>query len=399
MPTDISAISRALTRPGAVVFAMLFLFDSMARSLLSGVLPVVGYEMLGSKSLVSAMFLSAGAGGAVASLFIPWLLNHVKPRWLYTAAAALLILANGLFMLNGAAPFAVALFLRSFAAACLLNLLNLYIMTYIKKKDLARSEPVRVFFSGIAWSGGPLLGILLLNHVSPYAVFALSATCAAFLLAYFWRLRLEYGAADMSAQPRHANPLRHIRRFLDQPRLRLAWALNFCRETWWVTTFIYGPIYIADSSMSADAPGYLQSACTSFLFLTPLAGWLARRFGLRLALMTAYTYCAAGTLGAALVMMFDGPPLVGCVLLVSSALGATSLDSVGMVTFLRAVRTRERAEMTMVFTLYRDLASLIPFAVFSVLLALFDQLWIVYGTVSVLLLGSAWLSRHIPRGM
>jgi hypothetical protein len=71
MPTDISAISRALTRPGAVVFAMLFLFDSMARSLLSGVLPVVGYEMLQSKSLVSAMFLSAGAGGAAASLLFP----------------------------------------------------------------------------------------------------------------------------------------------------------------------------------------------------------------------------------------------------------------------------------------------------------------------------------------
>jgi hypothetical protein len=98
-------------------------------------------------------------------------------------------------------------------------------------------------------------------------------------------------------------------------------------------------------------------------------------------------------------MMFDGPPLMGCILLVSSALGAITLDSVGMVTFLRAVRTRERAEMTMVFTLYRDLAALIPFLFFSVLLAFFDELWIVYGTVSIGLLGAAWLSRHVPRGM
>jgi len=399
MPTDISAISRALTRPGAVVFAMLFLFDSMARSLLSGVLPVVGYEMLGSKSLVSAMFLSAGAGGAVASLFIPWFLHHVKPRWLYTTAAVLLILANGLFVLGGATAFAAGLFLRAFAAACLLNLLNLYIMTYIKKKDLARSEPIRTFFSGIAWSGGPLLGIVLLNHVSPYATFGLSALCVVFLLVYFWRLRLEYGAADTSTQPRLAHPLPHIRRFLQQPRLRLAWILNFTRETWWVALFIYGPIYTADSMMGADAPGYLQSASTSFLFLTPLAGWLARRFGLRLALMSAYSYCAAGTLAAALVMMLDGPPLLGCILLVISGLGAITLDSVGMVTFLRAVRTRERAEMTMVFTLYRDLAGLIPFAVFSLQLAVFDELWIVYGIVSLGLLGAAWLSRHIPRGM
>jgi hypothetical protein len=115
--------------------------------------------------------------------------------------------------------------------------------------------------------------------------------------------------------------------------------------------------------------------------------------------MTAYTYCAAGTLAAALVMMFDGPPLLGCILLVTSGLGAVTLDSVGMVTFLRAVKTRERAEMTMVFTLYRDLAALIPFALFSLLLALFDELWIVYGVVSVGLLSCAWLSRHIPRGM
>jgi MFS family permease len=399
MPTDISAISRALTRPGAVVFAMLFLFDSMARSLLSGVLPVVGYEMLGSKSLVSAMFLSAGAGGAAASLFIPWFLHHVKPRWLYTIAATLLLSANGLFMLGAPPAFATGLFMRAFAAACLLNLINLYIMTYIKKKDLARSEPVRTFFSGIAWSGGPLLGIMLLNHVSAYAVFGLSAFCVLLLLTYFWRLRLEYGAADTSDQPKDANPWPHIRRFLEQPRLVLAWVLNFARESWWVALFIYGPIYTADSMMGQDAPGYLQSASTSFLFLTPIAGWIARRVGLRMTMMAAYTYCAAGTLAAALVMMLDGPPLLGCIMLVTSGLGAVTLDSVGMVTFLRAVKARERAEMTMVFTLYRDLAALIPFAVFSLLLALFDELWMVFGVVSLGLLSSAWLSRHIPRGM
>ena len=46
--------------------------------------------------------------------------------------------------------------------------------------------------------------------------------------------------------------------------------------------------------------------------------------------------------------------------------------------------------MTMVFTLYRDLAALIPFAVFSLLLALFDELWMVFAVVSLGLLGSAY---------
>lgn len=399
MPLPTTAIARALTTPGAVAFAMLFLFDSMARSLLSGVLPAVGYEMLGSKSQVSALFLSAGVGGVVATLFIPWLIRRYRPRWLYTVAAVLLILTPGLFVLGGVESFAAGLFFRAFAAACLLNLLNLYIMTYIRKKDLARSEPIRTFFSGIAWCFGPLIGILLLNHVSPYATFGLSALCAALLLAYFWRLRLEYGAADLSAQPRAANPLPYIRRYLQQPRLVLAWILNFGREAWWVALFIYGPIYTADSNMSDDAPGYLQSAATSFLFLTPIAGWLARRAGLRPTLMGSFLLCAAGTLAAAALMMADGPPLLGCALLVASALGAIGLDAVGMVTFLRAVRTRERPEMTMVFSLYRDLAGLVPFAVFTVVLGFIDDLWIVYGATGLGLLGCAWLSRHIPRGM
>ena len=39
-----------------------------------------------------------------------------------------------------------------FAAACLLNALNLYIMAYIRKRDMARSEPLRTFFSAFAWT-------------------------------------------------------------------------------------------------------------------------------------------------------------------------------------------------------------------------------------------------------
>jgi hypothetical protein len=37
-------------------------------------------------------------------------------------------------------------------------------------------------------------------------------------------------------------------------------------------------------------------------------------------------------------------------------------------------------------------------AVFAAL-ALFDELWMVFGVVSLGLLSSAWLSRYIPRGM
>ena len=41
---------------------------------------------------------------------------------------------------------------------CLLNLLNLYIMAYIRKRDLSRSEPLRARLAPHARSIGPKLG-------------------------------------------------------------------------------------------------------------------------------------------------------------------------------------------------------------------------------------------------
>src|SRR5215475_3871844 len=114
---------------------------------------------------------------------------------MYTAAAVLLFAAPILLAVGSFAGLVSGMLTRAFAAACLLNLLNLYIMAYIRKKDLARSEPLRTFFSAGAWTAGPLLGVLLFNQVSPMATFGLSAFSAVLLLVYFWWVRLEYGPA------------------------------------------------------------------------------------------------------------------------------------------------------------------------------------------------------------
>jgi hypothetical protein len=74
------------------------------------------------------------------------------------------------------------------------------------------------------------------------------------------------------------------------------------------------------------------------------------------------------------------------------------MDVIALVPFLRAVRARERPEMTMVFSLFRDTAGLVPLAFFSVLLTFFD-LTSVWAAVAAGLFGCAWLARWIPRGM
>ncbi|MGH6930007.1 MAG: hypothetical protein ACREEV_16945, partial [Dongiaceae bacterium] len=84
--------------------------------------------------------------------------------------------------------------------------------------------------------------------------------------------------------------------------------------------------------------------------------------------------------------------------LLVAAVGAVGLDVVSIVPFLRAVRARERPEMTMVFSLYRDSAALAPMALFSLLLTFFDMP-AVYASVALGLLVCAVLAHWLPRSM
>jgi MFS family permease len=406
MTADAFAWTRVFIRPGPVVFASLFALDSMARATLSTVIPLQAYAVLGSSRDVSLLFFAVGWVGILATLFIPVLVRRFRPRWVYTMAAVLLVLAPVLLALASFAGLIAGLFLRTYAAACLLNLLNLYIMAYIRKRDLSRSEPLRTLFSAVAWSLGPMLGPFLYEDVSPNVAFGLSAVCAVLHLAYFWWLRLEYGPVLPPGETVNTNPFPHIRRFVAQPRLVLAWLLNFGRESWWVTFFVYTPIQmkamlpggvaIGSAVLPGGFIGGLVVSCgTALLFTSPLIGWIARRVGLRRHMMACFLIVAAAT--AVAIVSTDSPGRLAAALLVA-AVGAVGLDAVSIVPFLRAVRARERPEMTMVFSLYRDSAALAPMALFSLLLTFFDMP-AVYAAVALGLLGCAILAHWLPRSM
>lgn len=406
MALESFAWTRAFLRPGAIVFASLFAIDSMARATLATVIPLQAFAVLGNERDVSALFFSVGWVGVVGTLFIPALVRRFRPRWVYTMASVLLVVAPGLLALASFSGLILGMLLRAYAATCLLNLLSLYIMAYIKKRDLSRSEPLRTLFSAVSWTIGPMLGPLLYEDVSPYAAFGLSSACAVLHLIYFWWLRLEYGPALRPDEPTNTNPFPHLRRYVEQPRLVLAWLLNFGRETWWVVFFVYTPIQmktllpdgvsIGDWHLPGGFIGGMIVSCgTGLLFSSPLVGWIARRVGLRRHMIACFLIGALATVLAVFATHSAG--LLALTLL-AGAIGAVGLDAVCVVPFLRAVRARERPEMTMVFSLYRDFAGLVPMLLFSVLLTFFDMR-AVYAAVAIGLFACAWLARWIPRGM
>ncbi len=388
-PAFAAQLRAALTTPGPILFAFLFLLDSFARSLLAAVIPLEALRYFGSSRDVSLMAAAAGCCGVLANFALPALIDRWRPRRTYAAAIALLTLASLLMLAGTVTSFAIGWFLRTAAAASLLTLLNIYIASFIRKKDLAISEPIRTFMSASAWVAGPTLGVRLYAEW-PVAVFLSSAMFGAALLVYFLWLRLEAPTGLV-----HLHPLANIRRFAAQPRLRLAWILNFGRETWWVTLFTYGPIYIVTAGLPETRSGDLLSACTALLFLTLGLGWIGRRLGLRIFVCGGFLVAAAGT---SLAAWYSDQPIVAAIALIVSALGAVSLDSVVVVTFLRAVRSWERPQMTMVFCIYRDAAGLLPPAFYALLLTFFP-LPSVFVATSIFCLLCAGLSLLLPKGM
>jgi ACDE family multidrug resistance protein len=175
--------------------------------------------------------------------------------------------------------------------------------------------------------------------------------------------------------------------------LRLAWGLAGARSAWWSTFYLFTPIFAVTSGLTPEAGGAIASIGTGWIFMVPLWGWVGRRYGLRRLL--AVGYATAGLMTVATAAAFH-MPWIGAVTLVLAGFGAEMIDGAGNLLFLRAVHSYERSEMTTVFVSYRDVAQLGPPVVSAVLLSLF-ALPSVFATAGLMMIGSAMLTRHIPR--
>lgn len=382
-----------VARPGGPAFAVLFALSGFARASLVAVLPLLALAELGTPQRVSVFYFAMSALGLALSMAVPWLARTIRRRGVFTLGALLMLAALALFATRTAAGLLAGMAAYVFAAGAIEITLSLYVLDHIPRKELTRFEPLRVFVAAGAWTLGPWLGVFLQTAAAPWAPFAMSGASAAALLGYFWLLRVtEHPAvAPMRAPP--PSPLRYLPRFFAQPRLRLAWLLAFGRSAWWAMFFLYAPLYAVTSGLGELAGGAIVSAGTACLFLVPLWGWLGRRRGVRRLLIAGYLATAATTMLAAALA---GAPWAGAAALTLAALAASVVDGAGNVPFLRAVHPHERAEMTTVFTTYRDASQLAPPGVFSLLLKAFD-LPVVFLAAGLGTLAMAFYARYLPR--
>lgn len=387
----------AATRPGAWAFALLFAVESMSRASIVSVVPIQAYDLIGDEQRLSVFYFVVGALGMCATLSAPLVFQRLPRRYVYTAGAILLVLASALFATHTLVGQALGLFTRILAASTLAITLNLYIMEFIPKRGLVQSESLRLALGTFAWTFGPSIGVWLYVRHGFIAPYLWSAAWAFVLIALFWILRLSSNQAISPGRLRPANPIASIRRFVAQPRLRLAWLIAFGRSCYWMTFYIYAPVMMVVTGEGKLAGGLIVSAGHALLAGSIMWGRLGSRIGVRRVVVFAFASAAVAALLAGLFGVSH--PWLVALLLLAGVNFAVALDAVGNVPFLRAVHPYERPQMTAVHRTNLDMSELLPPFVYAIILGFtgLGGVFVAVGLFCALCAVVSW--RHLPRSM
>lgn len=383
-----------LTTPGAGAFAVLFGIEALGRALVAAALPLQTLELMGSDEGVSTLFL-IGSVVALAMVFlVPRLVLMLGRARVVTFGILLIAAAAGLFTLQELPSQVLGFVLRACGVAILYAGLSLFIMDHIRRRELGRSEPLRMLSVGLGWTVGPVAGVQMAAHWGPEAPFLASALTAAVLLGYFWALRFRR-LPILRANPnrRVAPPLKHLAQFMAQPRLVLAFVQATGRGMFWGTFVVYTPLYAVATGLGAEVGGLLVSIGNGFMLLMPLWGWTARRYGIRRVSLVAFPLAATAMILAGWLAFW---PWVGAVAAICAAGAMSIADGYGNALFFRACKPSQRTAMTPIFSAQRDIANIAHAGIFAVLLSFFP-IQAVYITMGLVLFGMTLLATRINK--
>lgn len=368
--------------------------EGLARSLLMGTVPLIALDRLGSKSAVSQAYTAGALLTLAITLNIGRLEERLARRFIMTLGILSLFTAALLFTIDLVPAFIVAIGLRSTAASIFSVLLTLYVMDFIGKADLTTVESSRMVHNGVGWLIGPSLGLWLANNVDESAPFLLSASLSILVLGYYWWLRL--GRSEVISDPKSktGSPVANVTRFFNQRYMRIAYEITFVRALFWVALFVFAPIYIVEAGFAEWVAGAFLSSVAALLLAAPLVKVLADSAGTRRVIIWSFGLMATSML--ALVLVGD-PRGVGIIFWTTAAVGASAIDVVGNIPFMRMVKPRERVAMATVFSTWREMSALSAPLIAAVVLGLGLPFVVFFGVLAALSMAAAVVSASLPR--
>jgi ACDE family multidrug resistance protein len=380
--------------PSVEGFAVLAGLEAAARGVLLSVFPLVMYRALGEAAVVSRVYFWIGLASLAIGLMVPWATRYLPRRWMYTTGALMHLTGSLLVIFGGIGMAPVTLFLTAAGIVTIFVCFNAYVLDYIARTELGRSETLRMFYSALSWAVGPALGVWLMKFWEPLP-FVVSAVFVIILIATFWVMRLGNGKLITRARAPAPNPVAYLNRFFAQPRLVAGWMFAVLRSTGWWVYIVYLPIYCVENGLGDQLAGLALSATNAILFASPLMlRWVVRRSvraAVRMGFAVSAFFFAAATLMAMVL------PLGTVLALFIGAGFLILLDICGGLPFLMAVKPSERTEMSAVYSSFRDVSGIVTPAMAWAVLQMAPVEWVFAACGTGLFLAFIIAGRLHPR--
>lgn len=335
-------------------FALLAGGEAAVRGTLISTIPIAVYDAFGSAQNLSTVYFTAGVITLFWGLLVPRLTEIWPRRFVYSGGCILYLLAMALFMFGTAWSVQIGILTMSMATVTCFVCFNAYVLDYVPRPDLGRTQSLQMVYAAAPWAIGPLSGVYM-RHIWAPLPFIVAGGFALLLLATFWYLRLGNGKQITRAKGPAVNPLAYLGRFFRQPRLIAGWLFAVIRSCGWWVYVVYVPVFCIESGLGDKLGGTMLSVSNATLLLSPfMASWVRRR-SVRVALRLALAYCAVLF---CLATATASVPYLTVVLLFLASFGLVMLDVAGGLPFMMAVKPSERPEMAAVYSSFRDVSGI-----------------------------------------
>ena len=336
-------------------FALLSGLDATIRGTLISTMPLVVYDTLGDAQSTLVIFFLSGIVALVWGLMVPWAARWVPRRWTYTGGVVLYLIGNSLGALGTGWSVPLALMCNAMATVTVFVCLNAYVLDYVDRANLGRSQSTQMVYAASAWTIGPLAGVWL-YHQWTALPFLVAGGFSLLLLTSFWILRLGNGKQITRAKRPAVNPLGYLGRFFTQPRLIAGWTFAVMRSCGWWVYVVYLPIFCIEAGLGDKVGGMALSTTNALLFTAPVLNRLVRRLSVRRSVRLAFGLCGALFLAAGLLSVL---PWATVALVMTASTLLVFLDVVGGLPFLMSVKPSERTEMSAVYSSFRDVSGIL----------------------------------------
>ncbi|MGL4238731.1 MFS transporter [Tabrizicola sp.] len=336
-------------------FALLAGLEAAVRGTLISAMPLTVYAALGDAQATSVVYFIAGIVALSWGLMVPWATRFVPRRWVYTGGCILYLFGMALAMIGAAWSVPLALVCNAMATATTFVCFNAYVLDYVDRANLGRSQSTQMFYAALPWALGPLTGVWLHDHWAP-APFLLAGVFATALLITFWILRLGNGRQIQRAKGPAVNPLGYLGRFFRQPRLIAGWMFAVMRSCGWWVYVVYLPIFCIETGLGDKVGGIALSLSNALLFAAPALNRMARRLSVRRSVRFAFGVCGLLFVAAGLLAVL---PWMTVALVMGASIFLVTLDVVGGLPFLMSVKPSERTEMSAVYSSFRDVSGIL----------------------------------------